>query len=213
LLSEIIYSSYVAFSPYGSTQAARESVTVRNHLKSGREELIRQAIAHLKKNNLETFDDVFGEDVIFVPAPRSSLLLPDSVWPSMMLSKVLLSEGLGKDICPCLKRTAAVPRSSTAKQKGRPRTTTIQHYDSMEVERDLIDPDQIVVVDDIVTKGAMLVGSVSRVQEAFPNSNVKSFCLLRTFSFDNNKEINRLIDPIVSSVVFYPSSGKVWRND
>lgn len=41
-------------------------------------------------------------------------------------------------------------------------------------------PRRITVVDDFVTKGATLLAAASRVQEAFPEAEVRAFALVRT---------------------------------
>jgi hypoxanthine phosphoribosyltransferase len=43
----------------------------------------------------------------------------------------------------------------------------------------LIQPARIVMVDDVVTKGRTLLAAARRVREAFPNSEVKGFALIR----------------------------------
>ena len=109
----------------------------------------------------------------------------------------------------CLIRTYAVSKSSTAGSGRRP--TASEHYDSLEVIRDLIEPARILIVDDVITMGATLVACTARVKEAFPNSAVKSFAVLRTKGFVD--EIDSVLNPVTSEIKFYTSSGKVWRED
>ena len=42
--------------------------------------------------------------------------------------------------------------------------------------------EQILLVDDIITRGATIIGSASRLHEAFPDSQIRAFAVLRTVS-------------------------------
>ncbi|MEQ9586903.1 MAG: phosphoribosyltransferase, partial [Parvibaculaceae bacterium] len=52
-----------------------------------------------------------------------------------------------------------------------------EQYDSMSIATDLLEApyDQIVVVDDFITRGRTLTAACSRVQEAFPDATVRAF--------------------------------------
>ena len=56
----------------------------------------------------------------------------------------------------------------------------------------------ITVVDDIVTKGATLLAAASRVAEAFPGAEVRTFALLRTMGLVENVE--RIVDPCQGTI-------------
>lgn len=208
MLSEIDYSSYLDFSPFGNTENCRKSQNIRTNIKKAAKPVISNIVEHICANFPNAFEEFLGEDVLLVPTPRSSPVVPQGVWPPLTICEKLLANGLGAEVSQCLVRTVAVQKSSTA-DKGK-RATPLEHYDSLEASGNLIAPERILVVDDIVSKGATLIAAVSRVQEAFPNSNVKAFAVMRTKSFD--KEIE-LLNPAASIIKFYRSSGKVWRED
>jgi adenine/guanine phosphoribosyltransferase-like PRPP-binding protein len=51
----------------------------------------------------------------------------------------------------------------------------------LRVDSNLLErPRRITIVDDFVTKGATLLAAASRVQEAFPEAEVRAFALVRT---------------------------------
>lgn len=63
----------------------------------------------------------------------------------------------------------------------------------MAVERSLLRPKRITVVDDVITKGATMLAATSRVQEEFAEAEVRGFALLRTMGLVG--EIERIVDP------------------
>jgi hypothetical protein len=134
-----------------------------------------------------------GSDVTLVPAPRRAPLLPGSLWPGRRVCEELLRKDLGADILPCLRRAQAVDKSATAAWGQRP--NAMSHYDSMEVQPSLLRPECIVVVDDVITKGATLIAAISRVQEAFPDADVRGFALVRTIGLQ--PDITEMVDPCV----------------
>ena len=208
MLCDIEYCSYLDFSPRGSSKDSRQSQNIRDHVKAGRVNVVNDIVSHLTANNPKGFEAFFGDDVLLIPAPRSAPLVTGGVWPSLVITNVLESVGWGKETSPCLIRTKAVSKSSTAGKGKRPKAS--DHYDSMEVSRDLINPERILIVDDVITLGATLVAGVARVKEAYPDAEVKAFALLRTKSFE--PDIENLVAPSISNVVYH-NTGNVWRND
>jgi predicted amidophosphoribosyltransferase len=77
-------------------------------------------------------------------------------------------------------------------QASRPAT------DSMRVNRPVERPDRITIVDDVVTKGATLLAGASLLREAFPDTEVRVFALVRTRGLVS--EIDRIVDPVVGTI-------------
>lgn len=90
----------------------------------------------------------------------------------------------------------AVPRSAAAKPCERP--TVHRHYVSMAVERAGPVLDQVLLVDDVITKGRTLLAAASRLQTAFPAARIRAFALLRTRGLD--PEVERLLDPCLGEI-------------
>jgi hypoxanthine phosphoribosyltransferase len=79
---------------------------------------------------------------------------------------------------PCIERLTAVAKSAYAGPGGRP--TPQQHFDSMRVRRGLEDFDEIVIVDDIITRGATLIAAAARLAEVYPRARIRAFAVART---------------------------------
>jgi adenine/guanine phosphoribosyltransferase-like PRPP-binding protein len=78
-----------------------------------------------------------------------------------------------------------VPKSSWS--PGHQRPDAEAHYNSLSVSLRLGDPpEEIVLVDDVITKGSTLLAGASRLAEAFPDANVGAFALVRTQNAGNS---------------------------
>ncbi|MDE1875765.1 MAG: hypothetical protein KGH86_02895 [Thaumarchaeota archaeon] len=100
-----------------------------------------------------------------VPTPTSSLITPGSLWVPQRIAKALVRKGLGKTVIECVKRVKALPRSSKSLASNRPKAQ--DHYDSVEVENILSNPTEILLIDDVVTRGATLLGVANKLADAF----------------------------------------------
>jgi adenine/guanine phosphoribosyltransferase-like PRPP-binding protein len=78
----------------------------------------------------------------------------------------------------------------------------------MEVRRELEEPERIVVVDDIVTSGSMLLATASLLADQFPNSRITAFALSRAIS---DGDVAGLHSP-VAGVVRLRHDGRTWRD-
>ena len=123
----------------------------------------------------------------------------------MLFRSRFVAAGLGREVMPCLTRTTAVPKSAFAGTGQRP--TAPLHHETMAVQRALVRPERITVVDDIVTKGATLLAAVSRVAEAFPEAEVRAFALVRTMGLIENVE--RIVDACRGTITW--DGGEVHR--
>lgn len=103
--------------------------------------------------------------------------------------------GLGKNE-GCLYRAVALPRSSTSLAANRPKA--YQHYDSMKVKKLLFDPKEIVLVDDVITRGATMLGAINKLADAFPNANIKAFAVMRTIS--DPDQFSEIVQPCTGTI-------------
>jgi predicted amidophosphoribosyltransferase len=99
--------------------------------------------------------------------------------------------GLGRAVWAGLHRRFAVRKSATALTGERP--TVQQHYDSFAVARSPTAPERIVLVDDVITKGRTLLAAAARLQDEFPNADIRAFALVRTMGFLS--DVDRLLEP------------------
>jgi|SRR3989344_5443758 len=186
LISELDFGSYLAYSPRGSSELAKKSRNILNLIKFEKNLqepniFMSEFVAKKMKGDISNlpFKDFFGPDVFLVPAPKSSLMKPNSLWASEKIAKALSKEGFG--ICfPCLERVTAVTKSATSKSEDRPKAK--DHYDSLRVKSSIKVPKEIVIIDDVVTRGSTLLGCASRLHKAFPNIPIRGFAVVRTIS-------------------------------
>ena len=94
-------------------------------------------------------------------------------------------------------RVNPLPKSSQVAAQNRPKAS--MHYDSMNVGDLLFKPREIVLVDDVITRGATALGAASRLEEAFPSVKIRVFAVMRTIS--NPDEFSSIIDPRVGKIV------------
>ena len=166
---------------------------------------IAQRILNLK-TDLQFFP-FFQPDTVLVPTPKSSLMRPHTLWVPERISKALVDVGLGKEVVPCLVRTKPVPKSAYSTPGGRP--FPADHYDSMRVQRGLSEPGEILLIDDIVTRGSTLLGAANRLMDAFPETTIRAFAAMRTVS--NPAEFREVIDPRVGTINLRASGDTIRR--
>jgi hypothetical protein len=189
LLSDIEFGALAVYSPRDSAPAALFSrnvcVAVKRdgYLTVGGQSvrvfprLVTRLGEKIEGTGLQAF---FAGQPILVPAPRSSLIKADSLYPAKVICDELRRQGFGSEVRVLLERTKAVRKAATAPAGERP--TVQEHFDSLRVSPELARPVSILVVDDVITSGTMLLAAVSRVKEVFPLAQVRAFALIRTMS-------------------------------
>lgn len=162
--------------------------------------MIPLAIARLRESLTEELEDLLAPDVVLVPAPRSAPFTPgqrDVSWVPRRICEELIRAGLGQRQEPWLVRHTAVPKSAYSSRGQRP--SAQEHHASMRVDRRISDnPARITLVDDVITKGSTLLAGASLLAEAFPDSVVRAFALVRTTSWG----FSRIVDPVFGHVTF-----------
>jgi predicted amidophosphoribosyltransferase len=108
----------------------------------------------------------------------------------------LIRNGFGKTVQECLKRVIPLPKSATSFAGDRPKA--VQHCDSIEIESISPEPEEILLIDDIVTRGATFLGSANKLKVVFPRSHVRAFAAMRTISSPG--EFKRIIDPCLGNI-------------
>lgn len=203
--SNIPFVSFLQYSPHGESNASRESKAVVLQIKTdgffAHKQIIPYAIERFEQNleSLEEYRDWFSKDTFLIPAPRSAPIVTGGVWPSLRICEELSSRNLGGEILPCLKRTTAIQKSATARGN---RPNPIDHYNSVEVDKKtprLFQPERIILVDDVVTRGSTFLGLVARLQESFPVADILCFGLVRTMS---RTDIDSMAAPVTGHITF-----------
>ena len=183
MLSELLCGCYFVYSPRDPSARGNRARNFCYRLKRGEHEAARVACQHIRDHLEQSpLQSLLGSDVTLVPMPRCSPSRQNAIWPSRILVQSLLECGLGRDWQPLLQRQSAVQRSATAPAGERPDPK--DHYDSFRVSNLTSPPRAITVVDDVVTRGATMVGAVSRLRETFRDVPVRGFAFVRTTSFE-----------------------------
>ncbi len=139
----------------------------------------------------------FDPAALLIPVPGCTPPAARRKWVAEHLARGLLAAGLGAGIWTGLRRDSAVRKSATA--AGRERPTVAAHFDSFVLQAPPTPrPANILLVDDVVTKGRTLLAAATRVREAFPETPIRAFALLRTLGMVAGLE--RLMDPCVGTI-------------
>jgi hypothetical protein len=148
----------------------------------------------------EFLKDCFSGAAWLIPMPRSSpQKVKDSLWPAMRICASLLKENIGVRIVPCLKRTKAVPKASTAGPGQRPTPTS--HFRSIELDVTLFnrDPAYVTVVDDVITMGSSFIGVLPHLHSAFPKAKIRCFAVVRTVS---TGDVDSVLAPVKGIITY-----------
>src|SRR5438309_2893675 len=196
LPSSVPFASLLVYSPRGESKVSKSSKDICLSIKAGRPESVTQAVTRLAQVwQTEHMDDFFGPDVILVPAPKSSPLVPGALWPAEVLCREMVKQGLAKAIQPALKRITRVTKSAGAKE----RPDIHKHMETMEAVPWLSDggSPRVTIVDDVITKGATLYAGCVLIREAMPDADVRVFALVRTMSYG---DVEKILVPAVGVV-------------
>lgn len=203
--SNIPFVSFLQYAPQGLSNMSLISKAVVHNIKTdgfySNKQIIPYAIERLEQNltKLEEHRDWFSPNTFLIPVPRSAPIVVGGVWPSLRICEELKSRKLGGHILACLRRTVAIRKSATAKGN---RPDPIEHYNSVEVDDApslLFQPNRILLVDDVVTRGSTFLGMVPLLQESFPDSTILCFGLVRTMS---KTEIDSMAAPVSGHITF-----------
>ncbi len=202
-LSQLQFGSLLTYTPRGGSAEAKLSKDVMYLLKkdgfTGTPPiLMSEWIAKITQEKMMElpFASFFGSNTILVPAPRSSLMQPNSLWVPERIATALVKRGIGKSVSACLTRKTAVPKAAFCAPQDRP--TAADHYTSIFVQGGLAEPDEILLIDDVVTRGATLIGAANRLADSFPRTHIRAFAAVRTIS--NASEFQRIYNPCVGTI-------------
>ena len=202
LLSELEFGSYLAYSPRGKSDIAKRSKNILINLKSEKNignppRFMSQFVAEKIKGSIDQmpFANFFNSNVSLVPIPKTSLMQANTLWVPEKIARALSTQGFG-DFYPCLKRTMPLKKAAYSDSSNRPKP--IDHYNSIECQPLVHRPKEVVLIDDVVTRGSTLLGCASRLREVFSEVSIRGFAVIRTIS--NTDEFTKIEDPCVGRI-------------
>ena len=138
------------------------------------------------KLNLEVF---FDEETALVPIPSSSLMNQNTLWVPQKIAQELENKKLGY-YYSCLKRKIAVEKSAYSSPENRPKAK--KHFETISFIPQIKQPKKIVLVDDIITRGATMLGCASILKQKFPDVTIIGFAAIRTIS--KKEDFKNMVD-------------------
>lgn len=198
MIQELAYAASLAYSPRGQSEVSAKSRRYMASLKRADPEFLIKAAGLVARQVAEgQFPGFFGEDVTLVPVPGSAPRVDaNSLWVGAKLAQALLAQGLASQLWMPLQRGRRVRKSATAGPGERPNVQT--HIDSFDVTDRLPPRGPVLLVDDIVTKGATLLAAACALNDAVPGLELRGFALIRTMGLQ--LEIERIVEPVVGSI-------------
>jgi predicted amidophosphoribosyltransferase len=187
------FAACYAYSPKGDSEISERSRQLCARVKNGSAKWLKSYVAsvHQEVMRKRRFCGVFNEHTLLVPIPNNPSPMRTSFWVARRLALALQEAGLAEDVWTGLRRVRSVERSSSAWMWERP--TVQQHYQSFAVIPSPKPPTEIVLIDDVITKGRTLVAAAMRIHEAFPKADIRAFALVRTMGLI--LDVERLFDP------------------
>ena len=202
MLDSVDYETLLQYSPKSASEISKKSREVRDAVKGGRIEYLKNRVAEIISENTASLKDFLNNQVTLVPVPRSSPIRDADLWPAFEIAKMLSSLNLGT-IETCLKRDKAVRKSALQTAENRP--SIEEHFNSMSV-RNVVPSANITMIDDVLTQGRTSLAAASRIAEKYPNVTVRVFCLLQSKGF--GPEIQNILNIEVGKITYNPATGK-----
>jgi hypothetical protein len=194
VIRQLPFASCYVYSPSGKGRVCQRSRLLRSLLKEADARFVEKYALRVHQqvdDGSTALRGYFGDEDVLVPVPGNAPGSADRVWAASRLAEALVREGLGRAAWPGLSRTCAVRKSAFALTGARP--SVVRHYDSFALANPLWQPQSIVLIDDIVTKGRTLLAAAARLQERFPGARIKAFALVRTMGLQ--PDVPHLLEP------------------
>jgi hypothetical protein len=198
MITRITFASCYVYSPCGSSAACERSRLLRALLKAGDAHFIVKYAFRVRQQmvNGSPLAGFVCPYHVLVPVPGCARTAAGTMTVAGHLATAMLGAGLGAGIWNGLRRIWPVPKSATAAPGSRPSVGA--HYHSFAVEAATAPPPQVMLIDDVVTKGRTLFAAAARLQNAFPDTEIRAFAMLRTMGRVGG--VDHLLDPCVGEI-------------
>ena len=215
-ITSLDFGSLLCYCPRPSSTAMQDAYQVMLAIKQdpfGGDPpiLMSERIAKAVQENMSSlpFAYFFQPDTVLVPVPKSSLMLPDTLWVPQRIATALARRGVGSQVDSCLVRVKAVRKAASSRASDRPKPK--EHFASLSVQRRISGPPpkEILLVDDMITRGSTLLGTANRLAEAFPGTRIRAFGAMTTIS--DRTDFVALTKPLIGSIQYRPSTEDTIR--
>jgi len=68
----------------------------------------------------------------------------------------------------------------------------------MAVQKELSEPDEILLIDDFITRGSTFIGAANRLADTFPKANIRAFAGIKTIS--RPEKFRKIYDPCIGKI-------------
>ncbi|WPO84600.1 phosphoribosyltransferase (plasmid) [Chryseobacterium sp. JJR-5R] len=174
------FMTLLIYTPRGDSANAQKSRRLAGACKNGEFPFALKIADKIEELNAGNYFD----NSVLVPIPRSTPLVAGAVYPAKTLAEGLLKYGFGNSLQSILKRTQPINKSSN-NFTAETRNTVQTHLDSMKVRPLLITEPTIVLIDDILTLGRTAMASAMKLQDVYPDKEIKIFCPFRTRGWED----------------------------
>lgn len=142
---------------------------------------------------LSSVGAAWNPESILVPLPRATLTPSNptsELWPAYRLCNALLAAKLGHRVATVLRRTREVQSSKRARSLEE-RPSVEDHITSLKASPPpVVGPFDVVLVDDVATRGSTLMAGMLALQQAGWTGGVSAFAAARTIFPDGRRESN-----------------------
>ena len=197
MIDELPFASPFVYATRGESEASRKSRQLRHRIKRGDEPLYEQIAVHIRTLiERGDFPAWFGPEAILVPVPGHAPLAPGARSNSERIARSLQHAGIAGRVELALIRHQLVRKSAWADPEDRPRAA--EHCASLRVDAPLaLTAGPIVLVDDVITRGATLLGAAQCILAAVPDARVRGLALLRAMT---NGDIETIRQPCTGQI-------------